>query len=104
MKIFKKSFIDEIFLCCWIVSVAMRSALGQSVPPSFITEHYPSSSQSMQFTAFASPLPEKLPLVSPSLQPQIMLYYGHHDPRGVQKENSIYPQQKGLFLNPSFDQ
>jgi hypothetical protein len=72
------------------------NALGQSVPPSFITEHYPSSSQSMQFTAFASPLPEKLPLVSPSLQPQIMLYYGHHDPRGVQKENSIYPQQKGV--------
>jgi hypothetical protein len=90
-RISQKTRVVKVF----VLLASHSTALGQMIPPSFVTEHYPSSSQSMQFTVFASPLPQNVHIVSRSLQPQMLLYYGHHDPLGSQKENNIYPQQRG---------
>jgi hypothetical protein len=91
-----------------INSVSFFLALGQitaATATTTISAHYPSSDQTMQFTLFASPLPKNMPIVSYSFQPQMILYYGHHDATGSQKDNNVYPQRRGslFFQNKSFD-
>jgi hypothetical protein len=68
----------------------VASELGSVASRPSHSAHYPSGSQSMQFTLFERQLNGKNPANN------TVLYYGHHDPRGSQKEHTLSTNDQGV--------